>query len=59
MVAVACFAAATPPPDVTMTSTLERTSSAAISGKRSLCPFAQRYAMVTVRPSIQPSSCSR
>ena len=46
-------------PDVTMTSTLSRTNSAAISAKRSLRPSAQRYSIATVRPSIQPSSRSR
>ena len=45
--------------DVTMTSTLSRTNSAAISAKRSLRPSAQRYSIATVRPSIQPSSRSR
>ena len=42
-----------------MTSTLSRTNSAAISAKRSARPSDQRYSIVTVRPSIQPSSCSR
>jgi hypothetical protein len=46
-------------PDVTMTSTLSLTNSAAISAKRSLRPSPQRYSMATVRPSIQPSSRSR
>ena len=46
-------------PAVTMTSTLSRTNSAAISAKRSLRPSAQRYSIATVRPSIQPSSRSR
>ena len=44
---------------VTMTSTLSRTNSAAISAMRSLRPSAQRYSIATVRPSIQPSSRSR
>ena len=44
---------------VTMTSTLSRTNSAAISAKRSVRPSAQRYSIATVRPSIQPSSRSR
>ena len=56
---VACFAASTAPPTVTITSTLSRTNSAAISSKRSGCPSAQRYSIATVRPSIQPSSRSR
>ena len=60
MTDVACFAAATGAvPHVTMTSTLSRTNSAAISAKRSLRPSAQRYSIATVRPSIQPSSRSR
>ena len=60
MTDVACFAARTVGvPDVTMTSTLSRTNSAAISAKRSSRPSAQRYSIVTVRPSIQPSSRSR
>jgi hypothetical protein len=46
-------------PDVTMTSTLSRTNSAAISAKRSSRPSAQRYSTAMVRPSIQPSSRSR
>jgi hypothetical protein len=46
-------------PCVTMTSILSRTNSAAISAKRSVRPSAQRYSIVTVRPSIQPSSRSR
>jgi hypothetical protein len=60
MTAVASFAAMTGGVAyVTMTSTLSRTNSAAISAKRSLRPSAQRYSIATVRPSIQPSSCSR
>jgi hypothetical protein len=55
----ACFAATAAFPPVTITSTLSRTNSAAISAKRSVRPSAQRYWMATVRPSIQPSSCSR
>src|SRR5262249_16518586 len=51
----ACFAATAAFPPVTMTSTLSRTNSAAISAKRSLRPSAQRYWIATVRPSIQPS----
>jgi hypothetical protein len=39
-----------------MTSTLSLTNSAEISAKRSPRPSAQRYSMLTVRPSIQPSS---
>src|SRR5262249_19714080 len=56
---VACFAARTAPPAVTMTSTLSRTNSAAISAKRSPRPSAQRYSIAMVRPSLQPSSRSR
>src|SRR5262245_52978222 len=47
------------PPTVTITSTLSRTNSAAISPKRSGLPSAQRYSIARVRPSIQPSSRSR
>jgi hypothetical protein len=42
-----------------MTSTLSRANSAAISTKRSGRLSAQRYSIVAVRPSIQPSSRSR
>jgi hypothetical protein len=60
MTDVACLAATTAVvADVTMTSTLRRTNSAAISAVRSVRPSAQRYSIATVRPSIQPSSCSR
>src|SRR6266480_3667467 len=60
MTDVACLAATIAAvADVTMTSTLRRTSSAAISSKRSVRPSAQRYSIATVRPSIQPSSRSR
>src|SRR5262245_45483394 len=52
-------AAEAPAPDVTMTSTFNRTNSAAISAARELCPSAQRYSIATVRPSTQPRSCSR
>src|SRR6516162_5250552 len=57
---VACFAARTcGVPEVTMTSTLSRTNSAAIWAKRSARPSDQRYSIVIVRPSIHPSSRSR
>ena len=60
MTDVACLAARTDGvPCVTITSTLSRTSSVAISASRSFCPSAQRYSIRTVRPSIQPSSRSR
>src|SRR5215211_7195753 len=60
MTDVACLAARIASvADVTMTSTLRRTNSAAISAKRSLRPSAQRYSIVMVRPSIQPSSRRR
>jgi hypothetical protein len=49
---VLCSAARTAPPDVTMTSTLNWTKSAAICVKRSSRPSAQRYSIPTVRPSI-------
>jgi ABC-type uncharacterized transport system substrate-binding protein len=38
---------------------MSRTSSAAISVKRSLRPSPQRYSIAMLRPSIQPSSRSR
>src|SRR5262245_52494051 len=54
---VACLAASEGGvAEVTMTSTLRRTSSAAISARLSLRPSAQRYSMRMVRSSIQPSS---
>src|SRR5262245_61095653 len=54
---VACFAARGPGVLwVTMTSTLRRTSSLASSLKRSVRPSAQRYSIVRLRPSTQPSS---
>jgi hypothetical protein len=59
MTEVACFAENTGGPAVTMTSTLTRTNSDAISAKRSVRPSAQRISIATVRPSIQPSSPSR
>ena len=59
MTDVACFAATAALPPATMTSTLSRTNSAAISAKRSLRPSAQRYSIARLRPSIQPSSRSR
>jgi len=60
MTAVACFAATTGGVAyVTMTSTLSLTNSAAISAKRSPRPSAQRYSIARLRPSTQPSSCSR
>jgi len=45
-------------PDVTMTSTLSWTNSAAISAIRSGRPAAERYSIAIVLPSIQPSLCS-
>ena len=60
MTDVACLAATIAEfPDVTMTSTLRRTYSAAISAKRSSSPSAHRYSIATFRPSVQPSSRSR
>ena len=59
VVDVARFASMAAAPEVTMTSTLSRTNSAAISAKRVRRPSAQRYSIATVRPSIQPSSRSR
>ena len=55
---VACFVAGTAPPAVTITSTLSRTNSVAISANRSVRPSAQRYSIAMLRPSIQPSSRS-
>jgi hypothetical protein len=56
---VACFTATAAFPPVTMTSTLSRTNSAAISAKCSLRASAQRYSIARLRPSIQPISRSR
>ncbi len=57
IVDVDCFAARTIGfAYVTMTSTLIRTNSAASSAARSLLPSAQRYSIIMLRPSIQPSS---
>src|SRR5215467_2236882 len=57
MTDVACLAAKTMPvPDVTITSTLRWTNSAAISAARSVRPSVQRYSTAIVRPSIKPSS---
>jgi hypothetical protein len=39
------------PPLVEMTATRRLTRSAAIAGRRSYCPSAQRYSMFTFRPS--------
>ena len=59
MTEVACINAGTAMPPVTITSTLSRTNSAAISAKRSLRPSAQRYSIAIVRCSTHPSSASR
>src|SRR6266478_5868955 len=59
MTDVTGFTPASTPPAVSITSTLSRTNSAAISAARSRLPPAQRYSIATVRPSIQPSSASR
>ena len=60
IVAVAFFASeAIGVPEVTIISTLRRTNSAAIAAARVLPPSAQRTAIATVEPSIQPSSRSR
>jgi hypothetical protein len=60
MIDVACFAAITcGVPYVTITSTLSRTNSVAISANRSARPSAQRYSIAKVRPSIQPNWRSR
>jgi hypothetical protein len=60
MTVVVRFAArAAAVPSVTITSTLRRTNSAAISAYRAARPSPQRYFIVTVRPSIQPNSRSR
>src|SRR5262249_37986861 len=59
MTAVACINVGTASAFETMTSTLRRTNSAAISAWRSGRPSDQRYSIAMVRPSIHPSSCSR
>ena len=60
MTDVACLAAITcGVPQVTITSTLSRTNSVAISAKRSVRPSAQRYSIAKLRPSTQPSSRRR
>jgi len=57
MTDVACLAATIASvADVTMTSTLSRTNSVAISAKRSGRPSAQRYSIVMVRPSRSGSA---
>src|SRR6516165_9529054 len=56
---VACFAATTAAPNVTIISTLSRTNSAAISATRSGRASAHRTSIAALRPSIQPSSRSR
>src|SRR5262249_12281450 len=56
---VACFTASTAPPDVTITSTLSRVNSAAISAKRSLRPSAHLKSIAKLRPSLQLSSRRR
>src|SRR5262249_31716122 len=50
----ACFAATAAFPPVTMTSTLSLANSAANSAQRSARPFAHRYLIAMVRPSVQP-----
>jgi hypothetical protein len=59
MTDVTCLTALMAVPDVTMTSTLSRANSFAISVKRSVRPSAHRYSIAAVRPSIQPSSFNR
>ena len=59
MTDVACFAAGTPAPVVTMTSTFSLTNSAAISLYNSTRPSAQRPSTAMLRPSIHESSCNR
>ena len=57
MVEVAAFAASAAGGDcATMRLTGRPTSSAAIVGSRSYCPSAQRYSIVTFRPSANPAS---
>jgi hypothetical protein len=56
---VACLSVGAALSFVTMTSTLSRTNSAAISAMRSGRPSDHRCSMAMVRPSIQPSSRSR
>jgi hypothetical protein len=55
---VAFFTMGTEGPSVRMTSTGNRTNSAAISASRA-GPFDQRCSNATVRPSIQPSAFNR
>jgi hypothetical protein len=60
MTAVACLAASAGSVAIAnITSTWSLTNSAAISAKRSERPSPQRYSILMVRPSIQPSSRSR
>jgi hypothetical protein len=59
MTSVACLNVGTPIEVETMTSTLSRTNSAAISAWRAGFPSDQRYSIAMVRPSIQPNSRSR
>ncbi len=59
MLDVALLAMFTPLAELTMTSTLRWTNSAANSAMRSLSPAAQRYSIAMLRPSVQPSSDSR
>ena len=60
MTAVACLAASAGSVAIAnITSTWSLTNSAAISTKRSGRPSPQRYSILMVRPSIQPSSRSR
>src|SRR6516164_1950728 len=55
-VALAATAAETSPPTATKTATLWLTKSAASAGNLSESPFAQRYSILTVWPSIKPAS---
>ena len=59
MTSVACLNVLTAIEVETMTSTLSRTNSAAISAWRAGFPSDQRYSIAMVRPSIQPNSRSR
>src|SRR5262249_36283960 len=59
MVVIVCLSMVAALPYVTMTSTLRRSNSAAISLTRSDLPWAQRYSIARLSPSLQPSSRKR
>jgi hypothetical protein len=59
MVDVACFTTTAALSAVTITSTLRRTNSSAISPMRSGRPSAQRYSIVTVRAALDPAELAK